>query len=333
MVADVGPPPGPRGPPYRRSPRYVTGTISAAGGLPRLVRMTTQVREGPSAELPIPSRVATMRHLVRSRLIEHPSLYFILARRRYPGPSPAGVDDATELVIEGYMRSANTFVVHAFQCAQRRPVRLAHHLHAPAQLLEAVRRGIPALALIREPEGTILSQVQWEPGVSMEAALATYARFYSCLMPVADRLVVGEFSEVTTDPAGVVARVNARYGTVFDLPSSTLNDRLRCFELMQERASLIPEWRHQVLRFESGQIGLADLEAARPTTTAPAAGRSSKEPDHPRDSWMPSDRRAAVGRELRRRYRSTELAGPRRLAEDAYAAFLGAVAAERRVTA
>jgi hypothetical protein len=295
--------------------------------------MTTQVPEGPSAELPAPSRVATTRHLVRSRLIEHP-LYCTLARRRYRGPSPAVVDDATELVIEGYMRSANTFVVHAFQLAQRRPVRVAHHLHAPAQLLEAVSRGIPALALIREPEGTILSQVQWEPGVSMEAALTTYSRFYSCLMPVADQLVVGGFSEVTTHPASVVARVNARSGTAFDLPSSTPDDRRRCFELMQERASRIPEWRLQVLRFESGLIGLADLEAARTTARAPAARRSSREPDHPSDSWMPSDRRVAAGRELRRWYRSTELAGPRRHAEDVYATFLRAAAAEtRRVTA
>jgi hypothetical protein len=294
--------------------------------------MTTHVPEGPSAELPVPSRIATTRHLVRSRLIEHRSLYCTLARRRYPGPSPAVIDDATELVIEGYSRSANTFAVHAFQLAQRRPVRVAHHLHAPAQLLEAVSRGIPALALIREPEGTILSQVQWEPGVSMEAALATYARFYSCLIPVADRLVVGEFSEVTTDPASVVAGVNARYGTAFDVPSSTLDDRRRCFELMQERASRIPEWRHQVLRFESGLIGFADLEAARLTTTMSAAGRSSREPDHPSDSWSPSERRAALGLELRRRYRSTELAGPRRRAEHVYASFLRAAGATAVVT-
>src|SRR5262245_45373054 len=79
-------------------------------------------------------RLATLRHVARSRFTEHPAIYLPFARRKYPGPSPKVIDADTELVIDGYMRSANTFAVYAFQMAQRRPVRLAHHLHAPAQV-------------------------------------------------------------------------------------------------------------------------------------------------------------------------------------------------------
>jgi hypothetical protein len=298
--------------------------------------MATYVYEEPLAdELPRPNRAATIRHLLRSRMIGHPAVYLPLARRRYPGPSPTVVDDRTELVVDGYMRSANTFAVYALQLAQRRPVRLAHHLHAPAQLLEAVRRGVPALALIREPEGVILSQVQWEPGVSMHAALTTYARFYSQLLPVATRLVIGEFSEMTDNPGAVIARANERFGTALDLPSSTPEYRRRCFELMQERASRIPEWYEAVLRFESGAITLAQLEASRPApgSTPPvdtrgAARRTAvlRTPDNPRDAWIPSERRAAIDRALRRRYRSHELARLREHAEAVYATFLSTAA-------
>lgn len=37
-------------------------------------------------------------------------------------------------------------------------MRVAHHLHAPAQLIVAAKMGIPVLALIREPREAILSQ-------------------------------------------------------------------------------------------------------------------------------------------------------------------------------
>ena len=143
----------------------------------------SQTLAGPTA-----TRSATLHHLARSCLWQSPACYLPIARFRYPEPSPAVIGPATELVIEGYMRSANTFAVYAFQSAQRRPVALAHHLHAPAQLIRAARRGVPALVLIRDPEDTILSQVQWEPDISMRAALMTYVRFYRALEPYAGSL-------------------------------------------------------------------------------------------------------------------------------------------------
>ena len=96
------------------------------------------------------------RHRLRTRVAEYPSLYLPFARRKYPGPSPEVISPETELVIDGFTRSATTFAVYALQLSQERPVRLAHHLHAPAQLIEAARRGVPALVLIREPRGAIL---------------------------------------------------------------------------------------------------------------------------------------------------------------------------------
>ena len=57
----------------------------------------------------------------------------------------------TDIVIEGFPRSANTFAVAAFQYAQRRPLTIARHTHAPAQIMLASRANIPCLVLIKFP--------------------------------------------------------------------------------------------------------------------------------------------------------------------------------------
>src|SRR5690242_11568578 len=101
-----------------RSPEQHVSAADPQVEPPRAVSRATV----PQAAPPRPSRLATLRHLARSRFTEHPSIYLPFARRRYPGPSPNVIGPQTELVIDGYMRSANTFAVYAFQMAQRRPV-------------------------------------------------------------------------------------------------------------------------------------------------------------------------------------------------------------------
>jgi hypothetical protein len=150
------------------------------------------------------------RHRLRTRVSELPGLYLPFARHKYPGPSPEVISSATEFVIDGYTRSASTFAVYALQLAQPTPVRLAHHLHAPAQLVEAARAGVPALAVIREPQGAILSQLIREPDVALRDALVAYARFYERLLPYRDRFVVADFEEVTKDFGAVSCVARSR---------------------------------------------------------------------------------------------------------------------------
>src|SRR6185437_16335091 len=170
------------------------------------------------------------RHRVRTHVSEWPALYLPIARRRYPGPSPEVISSDTELVIDGYTRCASTFAVYALQLAQPKPVRLAHHLHAPAQLVAAAQAGVPALAVIREPREAILSQLVREPDVALRDALIAYTRFYRRLLPCRDRMVVADFDEVTTDFGAVTRRVNDRFGTAFAEFEPTEQNTKRCFE-------------------------------------------------------------------------------------------------------
>src|SRR2546427_7470725 len=70
----------------------------------------------------------------------------LVARLRHHGVL-AG--PGTDILIEGFPRSANSFSVAAFRLAQGPPVEVAHHTHAPANAIAAFRRHIPALILIR----------------------------------------------------------------------------------------------------------------------------------------------------------------------------------------
>ena len=265
-----------------------------------------------------PPRLRTLRHVVRSRVSEIPAIYLPFARLRYPGPSPKVVDRETRFVIDGYTRSACTFAVYAFQLAQPVPVRLAHHLHAPAQLIAAARRRIPAIVVIREPEGAVLSQVVREPHVSIRSGLVAYARFYERLMPYARSFVAGEFREVTNDYGAVIRRVNERFGTAYVEFDPTPENVERCFDLIGERPTTDPSWRRLVLGFETGTVTLSELLASRPE----ADSNGSVD----RATWIPSEDRRRAKEALRQRWADPELAEARDRATASYHEFLRASA-------
>jgi hypothetical protein len=253
--------------------------------------------------------VGRARHLARTWLSAQPALYLPLARRRYPGPTPEVIGPDTELVIDGYTRAASTYLVYAFQLAQERPVRLAHHLHAPAQIIEAVRRALPTLVLVREPEESALSQAVQEPHVTVRDALFAHARFHERLLPYRDSFVVADFEEVTHDARPAVQRLNDRFGTAFRLPA--VEDDQRVNELVRLRPTNWP-----MIAFESGRVTRTEVLAALAdpkTRPAPAADP---------DEWVPSERRLLAKQALRPELERPQLRAVRRRAWEAYAAML-----------
>jgi hypothetical protein len=253
------------------------------------------------------------RAVVRTHFSEHPSVYLPFARRKYPGPSPEVIGPESELVIDGFTRSATTYAVYALQLAQRRPVRLAHHLHAPAQLIAAARMQVPALALIREPEGAILSLVVREPWVDMRDATAAYARFYRALMPYRDFFVVGEFRDVTGSFAAVVERLNDRFGLSLDVLELTPEFESQRVELMRLRPTLWPT----LLGFESGTVTLAELQRQREHGDGPPDVAADE------DLWVPSAARDSSKAALRSRWEGAQMRRLKEHAESAYRDFVG----------
>jgi len=241
---------------------------------------------------------------------EHPWLYLPFARRKYPGPSPRVVDGDTEVVIDGYTRSASTFAVYAFQIAQPQPVRLAHHLHAPAQLMQAARRGLPTIMVIREPRGAVLSQVVREPGVDLLDALWAYSRFHESLAACRDAFVVADFDEVTSDFGAVVTRMNAKYGTAYGVLDGSSEQLSWCRRLVGQRDTLSPV----LLGFESGDVTLDEVRAH--VASMPPATSEDR-------SWMPSADRDRAKAALVASWSEPRLTAARSRAEGIYRWFIG----------
>ena len=245
--------------------------------------------------------------------------YLAFARRRYESST---IDAGTELVIEGFPRSASTFASVSFQLAQSRPVRLAHHLHAPAQITEAVRTGTPALVTIRQPRDAVISCVIREPYIPLGWAIDAYARFYQALGRHRDAVVFAPFDQVTTDLPSLISQVNERFGTAFD--PGLQNDAAveRCFQLIDLRArgGAPARW---INRYVSGLIDSARLAEAL------AAIDDASVPEIPEHRVArPSTARAADRESLRLQYELPKFAKLRSKAERAYFVALGGSASD-----
>lgn len=153
---------------------------------------------------------------LRTLLAGHPRLYLPLARWKYRSSDGAqAVGRDTDVVIEGFPRSANTFAVVAFRLAQDRPFRIAHHLHAPAQVLQGVRYGIPVLVLIRDPVDAVRSFILRKPEIGPRQAFRTYIDFYRRCTSVLDHVCIAPFEQVTRDFGEVIGWANAKFRTAF----------------------------------------------------------------------------------------------------------------------
>ena len=193
------------------------------------------------------------RFVVRATIWKYPSFYLpivrLSGRRR-----KVVVGRNTELVIEGFPRSGNTFAVAAFTVAQGRSVVLGPHLHAPAQVIAAARRGIPAVVLIRRPADAVLSLVIRQPDISVEEALNDYIRFYTAIMPYGHAYVVATFEDITGDFGKVVDGINARFSTEFKVFEHTDENLKACFELVE-----------QMDQQDRGQAKVNETTVARPS--------------------------------------------------------------------
>ena len=160
----------------------------------------------------------SLKHTIRDALSPYPGLFIPFYRLLAPARNrELLIGPGTQIVIEGYARSANTFSVVAFEKAQGRPVKIAHHLHAEAQVLDGVRRGIPVIVLIRNPVDAIRSLKVAFPWANDNRMIRRYIAFYRAVERVKDRVVVSEFKRTTADFGSIIAAVNAKFGTDFGL--------------------------------------------------------------------------------------------------------------------
>ena len=171
-----------------------------------------------------------------SDLLEQmPAVYFGLMRRRL-GPQKARnrvACRATNIVIEGFQRCANSFAVQAFRSVNETSenLRIATHLHSPANIYQSIRYNVPTMVLIRDPDECIVSWIAlaMQLGKLQGDSLTErnqmrrmcywtqrYTQFYQRLMKIRTAFVAVDFTEVVSDLGICIDRLNVRFGTAFN---------------------------------------------------------------------------------------------------------------------
>lgn len=151
---------------------------------------------------------------VHKLLGDHPAALPVVLRLT-PLGTVRRIHDGTQLVVEGFPRSGNTFAVFALRRAQPGAVDVTSHVHVPAQVKLAVRRGVPTLLCVREPLGTTASLVIAAPHLPIDRALEEYVHHHRQLVPLLDGCLVADFEQITSDMGAVTVAVNERFGTAF----------------------------------------------------------------------------------------------------------------------
>lgn len=198
-------------------------------------------------------------------------------------------------------------------------MRVAHTLHSAGHLIEAAHRGLPTLVTVREPDETVLSAVIREPYVSLQQALAAYARFHRKLEPYRSRFVVGTFDEITDDFGRVIGRLNERFGTRFGEFEHTEANVNEAYAIIEDRARR-PPWSTALGEFECGIIGIDEFRQTVARYRERGDVPSLAVPE--RRVQRPSEERASLKRSLRAALENPSLDGPRSRARRAYEAIV-----------
>ena len=168
-----------------------------------------------------------MNNGLKAILENFPRLYLEVLRikRRGHWSQPWVVTRDTEVVIEGFPRSANSFACEAFISGQRQ-TRHATHVHSSAQVIQACKWHIPTMVLLRAPDGAVCGDVAFgcelagrDPNTVLASeindSLRRYIAFYRRVEPFHERFMVGHFPEVTKDFGAVMREFNEYFGTEF----------------------------------------------------------------------------------------------------------------------
>lgn len=184
---------------------------------------------------------------LKALLERSPQLYLTLLRIKRTGHWSQRwvVCSDTDITIEGFPRSGNSFARAAFMAAQPEKLRIATHVHSAAQVRHSVKFGVPTMVLLRAPADACLSLVALDyeiTGVNADdisteeatqtiiANLEAYERFYRDTLTVYDSVVIAEFSIVTNNYERIIQRINQQHDTAFTLYHNSQENDAQLFD-------------------------------------------------------------------------------------------------------
>lgn len=158
-----------------------------------------------------------MLSFIKNRLRQN--LFFVRIRLISRGENPncyITSEGSTDICIDGYPRSANSFSVRMFRQANP-DLNISHHTHSVANLKKALECKIPTIALIRNPEQAIVSSVIAHKNGNIDEEILRYISIYSWVESNLDKLVIADFEKLIMDFNSVIKATNYKYNAGFSI--------------------------------------------------------------------------------------------------------------------
>ena len=148
----------------------------------------------------------------------------------------------TELVVEGFPRSANMFCVNYIEHVlgeNGKKIKIAHHTHSELNVILGQKLDKAGLILVREPIDALVSYLIYYDGVKIDKAIDRYLKFYETVSIVKGEWPFVDFSKVTKDFNSLIFAINEK----FDLGYPTSRDSTEAALDVQEKMTKRAEFR------------------------------------------------------------------------------------------
>ena len=164
----------------------------------------------------------------RKLIWSHRQIYWLYMRWR--GGMVNAEQDKFSFWIDGYPRSANTFISNSLQLSFPDKV-IRSHSHSPFLPIAGIRKGLPGIFVIREPIEAISSYIVMT-GHADVTAISFYIDFHRTIVKLVDQIYVADFRRVTTS----IDEVISNFCEFFKLtnPENLGNLEERAFDLISK---------------------------------------------------------------------------------------------------
>ena len=186
--------------------------------------------------------MTTIRHTARrgvrrvyEALGDHPLALPVLLAVTPESVSSRKVTPETDLVVEGFPRSGNTYAALGIALAQPQPLRIVSHAHVPAQVKRAVALGVPTLVAVRDPADATCSMAVADPHHRVRDLLRYWIHYHQQLLEVERGVLFASFEDITGRLGGVVDAVNRRFGTDLAPVADDAETRERIFAAIEDK--------------------------------------------------------------------------------------------------
>ncbi len=169
-----------------------------------------------------------IRKLIRSNFGSHPMSLKCLVHLGLMGRKDLLSRKDSEITIEGFPRSGNSYACGAFRYANPSVSRIATHLHVAGNVLLAVKNKIPCIVLLRDPRDAICSlgalevEVRRREGqdciitdLSLVRSAIDYSLFYTSIRSAIGKVLLNRFETLTSDFGSVIVKLNEMSGSAF----------------------------------------------------------------------------------------------------------------------